>query len=164
MTSSCPESSSPDQSRRCRPGHRIAGTFLWAVEAEQLRRRRLKAQSTMRTGILRREHEVRTVRRFRPLLASGDLLVFAVWSRLTRSSPFCSAAGLGRVQLPASVATISVPCPIRSASSCLRQPAPHARALIVQPVDHHLDVVPHLTIELQIIGQLHYRPVCPCSG
>ena len=72
-----------------------------------------------------------------------------------------SRGGLRRRCLAAAVvrcATIRLPCPILSASSTASA-SRAARLAGHQPIDHHFDVVPHLAVELQVVGQLHDRAV-----
>ena len=44
-----------------------------------------------------------------------------------------------------------------------RQPRPHAAGRH-QPIDDHFDMVPHLPVEPQIVGQLHDAAVDPCPA
>ena len=108
-----------------------------AVEAEQLRARRLVAHVAVRAGVVGGEEDVR--RRARTSLLSA-------------SSTLCDVA-LG---LASSTATMSVA--LRQRQRLLDrfgQPRAARFGIVLQAIDDDLDVVLDAAVELQVVGQPH---------
>ena len=136
---------------------------LRAVEAEQLRRRRLEAEAAGVAGVVGAERDVagdwpvRSVRR----------LPARVW-RARRRLRRRRRRRRRRAPLAASRLTIGDGAASSSSSATMRLPSPSlrpsstasaSRVRIVgagdEAVDHHFDVVPHLAVERQVVGELH---------
>src|SRR5262249_36340771 len=117
---------------------------LRTVEAEQLRTRRLKRQPTVRARIVRRKRNVPLARRCPPpfsLFAS----LFRPFSPSSLFSPFGPwHPGLSPSSRPSTHQPPLPPPTPQPPPLC--QPRPHI-PLHPQPIDHHLDVVPHLPVE-----------------
>ena len=101
---------------------------LWAVEAEQLRRRRLEAQSTVGAGVIDREDRIAgpCLRAARRLVVRG-LLGLDLDEHRSFANRQRQLDGFGKSRPDV--------------------------GLVLQPVDHDFDVVPHLAIEMQVVVQ-----------
>ena len=133
---------------------------LRAVEAEQLRRRLVEAEAALGAGEVRRENDVARLRARGAALrvglgASWDVLVFFAASSESRPGRSDVHGFVRRyfARPRTATATMTLPLPIASADIDRFGKSAANRWRRLQPVDHHLDVVPHLPIERQLVGE-----------
>ena len=130
---------------------------LRAVEAEQLRRRLLEADAALGAGEVRGEDDVAGLRAGARRFATSDASarVEPRLRRLRLDSAVAVRLGSLLVPRPSRTATTMLPFPIAERHvDRFRQPAANARARR-QPIDDDLDVVPHLAIEREVVGERH---------
>ena len=143
---------------------------LRAVEAEQLRRRRLEAEAAGVAGVVGAEGDVAGVGR----CACCGACFGVAWTPVRRRRRPASSSSASR-SAAASRLTVAASCGASASSSAtMRLPSPSLRpsstasarrVRIVgagdEAVDHHFDVVPHLAVERQVVGELHDAAVDP---
>ena len=137
---------------------------LRTVEAEQLRAGRLEAQAAVRAGVVGGEGEGERGRGERGRAEDGECLI-DVERRSILDSCSLPLSPLPSPPLPSFLHRhheIPLAQPQRQLHG-FGQSRPHLRPGH-EPIDHDLDVVPHLTIEPQVVAQVDHAAIDPCAG
>ena len=123
---------------------------LGTVEAEQLRAGRFETDAAFAAGVGRRKDDVVAPR------AAGR----GGQGRVVAGGPFlrCPAAGRPVLVLALHGHDQVALADLQRQFDRFGQPRPNRR-FNHQPIDDHLDVVPHLPIQLQVVGQRYHRAV-----